>query len=301
MANTPQIPLGGNAVSRMISLNLAQNPRTGRPTDAVGVFAAQPFMSPKYARHRTKRNHEFEETMARMFIKVAPDLYEQFIASLEDAETQEVARVLAGDDVSKGGHGYIDFLLQNAQHSFEEKFQVVETLSDNYVAFFFGHAPPMFQYQGTLMNTYQDDWTMRMFRIFRDLARGTQLARRDLILRLKYDSMIVSGAMTNFQWSITAGRETYSPFSFNLLVKSIHVIYGSLAPPTKFVRQESFTPEGFQLVGAGVGDTAASQTYVGAPPGLPEGVSPAVLEQYFEPEPDATGTYYQEPEQMTPA
>ena len=142
---------------------------------------------------------------------------------------------------------------------------------------------------------------MRMFRIFRDLAWGTQLARRDLILRLKYDSMIVSGAMTNFQWSTVAGRETYSPFAFNLLVKSIHVIYGSLALPTKFTRQESFTPAGFQLEGAGVGDTAASQTYVGAPPGLPEGVHPAVLEQYFEPEPDATGTYWQEPEQMTPA
>ena len=273
MANTPLVPIANSpAVSKMREINL-RNVQTGRPTDALGVFAAQPFMSPKYARHRPNRNHEYEDTMARMFIKVAPDLYEKFLASLDDADTRQIATVLAGDDNTQGGHGYIDFLLQSANHGFEEKFQITETLSDSYVAFFFGHAPPIFQYQGILLNTYQDDWTMRMFRIFRDLGRGTQLAKRNLVLRLKYDSMIVTGAMTNFNWSLTAGQQTANSFAFNLLVKSIHVIYGGLAPPTRFEREESFTPQGFQLVGAGVGDTAASQTYIGSPPGLPAGVT----------------------------
>jgi len=268
MANSPRVPIrSSKIVESMTDINKTQrnNVRTGRPKDALGVFAAQPFSSAKYMRHRANRHHEFEETMARMFIKVAPDLYQKFLASLGDKHTRDIARVLAGDDNRKGGHGYLDFLLQSANHSFEEKFQVSETLSDNYVAFFFGHAPPVFQYSGTLMNTYQDDWTMSMFRIFRDLARGTQLARRNLVLRLKYDSMIVTGAMTNLQWATRAGMETYSPFSFNLLVKSIHVIYGRLAPPTKFRKQEAFTPAGTNLTGSGVGDFEASQTYMGKP------------------------------------
>ncbi len=298
MANTPQIPLTPELTASMVELNTYQNARNGRPTDALGVFASQPFMSPKYARHRTQRNHEFEDSMARMFIKVAPDLYEKFIASLADSDTQEIAQVLAGDEVKQGGNGYIDFLLQSAQHGFEEKFQVSETLADSYVAFFFGHAPPVFRYQGTLMNTYQDDWTMRMFRIFRDLGRGTQLAKHNQILRLKYDSMIVSGAMTGFNWTLNAGQEMACPFSFSLLVKSIHVIYGGMAPPTRFEREDSFTPQGFQLEGSGVGDDAASQTYIGTPPGLPAGVTSEEQLNFGATQTDATGTTYTEPEQF---
>ena len=85
MANIPSVPIANSPiVSKMREINL-RNVQTGRPKDALGVFAAQPFMSPKYSRHRPNRNHEYEDTMARMFIKVAPDLYEQFLASLADA------------------------------------------------------------------------------------------------------------------------------------------------------------------------------------------------------------------------
>jgi len=273
MSNAPRVPIYASTIANtMRNINL-RNVQDGRPAGATGVFASQPFMSPKYVRHRSNRHHEFEDTMARMFIKVAPDLYDKFIASLDDVDTRRIAKVLAGDDVKKGGHGYIDFLLQNAVHAFSEKMQVSETLSDSYVAFFFGHSPPIFQYSGTLLNTYQDDWTMRMFRIFRDLARGTQMARRNLILRLKYDSMIVSGVMTQFQWSLSAGAEMSTPFSFNLLVKDIQVLYGGMSPPTQYVREGRFTPEDFQLAGTGIGDTEAAQTYVGRPPGQPAGVN----------------------------
>jgi hypothetical protein len=254
-------------------------------------------MSPKYAKHKAGRNHEFEDTMARMFIQVPPDLYDKFLASLEDPETARIAKILTGDDINKGGKGYLDFFLQNATHQFNEKVQVVETLSDNYVAFFFGHKAPVFSYQGTLMNTYQDDWTMRMFRIFRDLGRGTQLAKRGFLLRMRYDSMIVSGAMVNFQWSLQAGQELACPFSFNLLVKNIQIIYGGLTDPTDLIHEKHFAPEGFHLQDSSAGDGAASQTYVGSAPGLPTGVSEAEVEGgYGTTESDATGTSYTEPE-----
>ena len=250
MANTPRVPIRDAGIADQMQNRELENAREGRPRLATGVFAAQPFMSPKYARHRTNRRHEFEDTMARMFIKVNPKLYDKFLRSIKDKDTREVAKVLGGDDINKGGHGYIDFLLQNATHSFSEKVQVSETLSDSYVAFFYGHSPPTFQYNGTVLNTYQDDWAMRMFRIFRDLTRGTQMARRKLVLRLKYDSMIVTGVMTNFQWSVTAGAEMSVPFSFNLLVKDIQVLYGGMSPPTAFEGEGAFTPEDFRRPGA---------------------------------------------------
>jgi hypothetical protein len=237
--------------------------------------------------------------MARMFLRIPPELYDSFLASLEDADTRKIARVLAGDDVSKGGHGYIDFLLQSAAHELNEKVQITETLSDGYVAFFFGQAPPIFQYQGVLLNTYQDDWTMRMFRIFQNLGRGTQLARRNLTMRIRYDSMIVSGAMTSFRWTTTAGQETRCPFGFSFLVKSIQVLYGNVAPPTQFADEEGFTPEGVELEGTAVGATEASMTYLESPLAQPEGSATDTLLSYdldSGVSTDVTGTAYTAPD-----
>jgi hypothetical protein len=180
---------------------------------------------------------------------------------------------MTGDGAKQGGNGYIDFLLQSANHHFEEKVQVSEVLSDNYVAFFFGHQAPIFRYQGMLMNTYQDDWTMRMFRIFRDLGRGTQLARRGQIMSLRYDSMIVVGAMRNLAWSTSATMEMASPFSFDFLVKNVHIIYGNVAPPTRVPGR--FSPAWYKLEDSSFGtESSASQTYLGGPPVTPAGAGP---------------------------
>jgi len=246
MGNSPTVPIqSSEIVGTVNNINSLYNPTVGRDANSNGVFATFPMSSPKYARHRQFRHHEYMDTMARMFIDVPPDIYTSFINSLEDGQTQDIARVLCGDGVNKGGRGYFDFLLQNANHSLNEKVQIVETLEDSYVAFFFGTSPPMWRYSGTLMNTYQDDWTMRMFRIYDQLARGTQLARRAFSLRLRYDSMIVSGAMTDLNWSLQGGLETYCPFSFTLLVKSVTILYGGLGRPTKLPKDAHFLPEGF--------------------------------------------------------
>ena len=273
MANpVPGVPLS-SAFNSALSIVPANNRLTGRDPNAKGVHSSWPFMTPKYARWVKDRRHEFEDTMARMFIQVPPGDYEKFLASLDDPETATIARYLTGDNVKQGGVGYIDFFLQSVQHNYVEKVQVTEVLSDNYVAFFFGHQAPVFRYQGSLMNTYEDDWTMRMYRIFRDLGRGTQLAKNGQILNLRYDSMIVSGAMTNLSWGLEAGRETYTDFSFEFLVKSVYVVYGASAPPTKV--KGRFAPAWFHLEDSSYGSaSSASKTYIGSPPATPEGCSP---------------------------
>jgi hypothetical protein len=271
MADSVGVPLS-SALEEALGFVSAQNRKSGRDPNAKGVHASLPFMTPKYARWMQHRHHEFEDTMARMFIQVPAVDYQKFLDSLEDPQTAMIAQYLSGDNDGGGGVGYIDFFLQSAKHQFVEKVQVTEVLSDNYVAFFFGHAAPVFSYSGTLMNTYQDDWTMRMFRIFRDLGRGTQLARRGQILRLRYDSMIVSGAMTNFSWNLEAGLETFCPFSFDLLVKNVSIIYGGNALPTKVA--DMFTPAWAHLEDSSFGtESSASQMYIGAPPQSPGGVS----------------------------
>lgn len=245
------IPNAGISDAAFTKQVLGSNLTQGRDVNSRGVYAGWPAMTPKYMRHRQGRHHEYFGTMARMYVRVpgGVDRYNAIIDSFAEIETQEIARKLMGNGVGGyGGLGYIDFLLQQAGHSLGEKFQIVETLSDNYVSFFFGQQAPLFNYNGILLNTYQDDWVMRMFRLYRDIARGSQLARRGLLFYLRYDSMIVSGALTAFNFAINAEMEIAVPFTLQMLVKKVHILYRGLATPTEVPSGDNFIPQGYQLV-----------------------------------------------------
>jgi hypothetical protein len=214
----------------------------GQYPSRYGIRSAFPRSTPKYARYIKQLNHEFTATTARMYIQVASDIaYNALLQEQDNQAVKAIASVLVGGKtegsktaygVPFGGNGYIDFLLQQANHSLNEKYQVVETLSDNYVAFFFGQSAPIFQYSGSLMNTFQDDWAINMLRLYQSLGRGSQLARRGVLFYLRYDSIAVSGSLLNLNWSLTGDVEIVVPFSFNMLVRKIHFLYGGLEPPT---------------------------------------------------------------------
>lgn len=192
----------------------------------IGVFGQFPGSTPKYARN-VGTEEDFRETLARMFIQVSPGEYKRFVNSVPEA-SRPLASVLAGTNGgvggSSGGAGYIDFLLQTAQHNLQEKYEIVEVLSDNYVTYFFGQQAPMFNYTANLINSYQDDQALNMLRIYRDMARGTQLARRNKLIRLRYDGMIVAGTMLNLQWNLASESEMVVPASWSILVKSLTLL-----------------------------------------------------------------------------
>lgn len=211
-----------------------------------GVFAEQPGMTPKYARNRGQREPDFKETLARLFVQVGPKEYQRFVNSVPD-ESQALARVLAGTNQGTGGGmggvGYVDFLLQQAPINLQEKVAITELLSDNYVLYAFGQGAPTFSYSGTLVNTKQDDWAVNMLRIYRDVIRASQLARRKKTVRLRYDSYIVTGAAVGFSMSETAEMEMAVPFTLTLVVKDVLL----LPNPDYAITQveETFAPPDF--------------------------------------------------------
>jgi hypothetical protein len=185
-----------------------------------GVFGLHPLMTPKYAKndHAGPRDNEFRESMARMYLSLADtskDTQKQYIDSLpNDPRVQALAQVLACNNA-----GFIDFFLQQVSEPFNEAMQVDKVLGDNYVAFFFGQEPPLFQYSGSLLNSMQDDQRTGFGLAYQHLLRGSQLAKRNALVRLRYDSVIVSGVMTASNQSINAENELLVPFQFGLLVK----------------------------------------------------------------------------------
>ncbi len=197
--------------------------KPGTSGTLVGVFSPYPMATEQRHNPTTPPNHEGKDTMARMFIKTSTEYRDKKMERASSESDRSVFKTILGSNKASDGTGvgYMDFLLQSANHSFSEKVQVTETLEDNYVAYFFGKSAPTWTYQGTVLNTKQDNWAAQLRFIFNRLARGTMLARSGHILRLKYDNMIVTGAMTSLQWSLQAGQETYCPFSFSLLVKDV--------------------------------------------------------------------------------
>lgn len=226
----PGILIGGNT-----SLLRSSSPTTITPTSSTGVFATHPGATPKYSLNRGPRDAEYRDTMARLFIDLPPgdDALQSFLASLPP-ESRALGKVLAtgGGTGGSAGTGFIDFLLTQASEDMREKAQIVDTLTDNYVAFYTGQEPPLFQYGGTVLNTYQDDQRVWMLRLYRDILRGTRLANRGLIARMRYDSFIVSGYLENLVLGLSGDAVDYGSFQFSMRVKQLSIFTPTIGLPT---------------------------------------------------------------------
>jgi len=236
-----------------------------------GDFGKHPGATVKYAiNDGHQRDAEYRETMARMFIQMPAQERDKFVTSCP-SETRDLAKILCGAGAgAAGGTGFVDFLLQGANESFNEKYQVVESLSDNFIIYVFGQRATPFQYNGMLKNTYQDDQRVWMTRLYRDVLRGTQLARRRKLVRLRYDSVIVSGVMLGLNMNVSGDLKDGVPFSFVLMPTQYVIFTPTGGVPTKL--STAFTEgSGFGLTSVAVPDT--KQLRVTAPPRgqLPDG------------------------------
>jgi hypothetical protein len=230
---TPGILSGG--AKGQIFRTFAATETEPAPTTRLGVFGINPGSTAKYAINRGPRDAEYAESMARMFIELPKGVSVENFKKTISAAAQPLADVLVSGTGTggSGGTGFVDFLLTSANENFQEKAQITDTLTDNYVAFYSGQEPPLFQYTGVLLNTYQDDQRIWMLRLYREILRGTKLASRNLIMKLRYDSFIVSGYMETLALGITGETEhTASQFSFTMRVKRMTIITPALGSPT---------------------------------------------------------------------
>lgn len=197
--------------------------------------------TPKYAVNRGLREEEYRDSMARMFVRVNAGEWDLFRQSIGDNQARRLADRLAGDPTrpSARGHGYndtgyMDFLIRNVQHSFREKVQSNETLSDNYVVYYFGQSAPVWTYSGAFINTVQDDQASNFVRLYLHVLRGTQLARRQKAVTMRYDSFAVAGTIEAIAWNLASDNETLCPFEMQFRVKRLFIVnYTSGWTPTR--------------------------------------------------------------------
>ena len=234
-------------------------PEGGR---SYGAFGNNPGSTSKTARNAGRRDAENRDTMARLFIEIPSKRQEDFLASVPP-ESKELARVLMSGTGTGGsaGTGFFDFLLTNTQENFSEKAQIIDTLTDNYVLYFGGREPTMAAFNGILLNTYQDDQRVWFLRAYSSILRGTQLATRNLIARLRYDSFLASGYLLNLSMGLDSDTEiTASRFSFQMVVKRLQVVSPAVFSPTGLHPSEEQPPEALTPTGDPV-DTGENLAY----------------------------------------
>jgi len=193
------------------------------PSHGVGGTFAQWIQgaTPKYAKNDGGgRQDIFRDSLARLFVRVDQEEWPLFESSFADSHTRtQLIPRAAGDP--RGSRGYIDFLIQEMALDFNEKYDAAETLGDNYVLYTFGQAAPTASFQGVLINTVQDDQATNFLRLYLQLFRATELARRQKAAHVKIDSYIFTGVMVNLRMNYRAVMEVAVPFSFQFIIKKI--------------------------------------------------------------------------------
>ena len=202
----------------------------GLPNEPQGrFFSSSPAATPKYAENRGGQRSERVSTMARMIVDLNQSQLTRLLRSLPgDAASAAQTLLYTGDLTSlrngeAGGAGYFDFLLTQVQQKQQEREQAIDTLTDNTVIYYSGESAPILFCAGYLLNTFQDDQNVWFQLLYNNILRGTQLARRNLVARFRYDSFFMTGYLTNFMVSTLGELKTAVNFSFSFRVKSIQI------------------------------------------------------------------------------
>ena len=109
------------------------------------------------------------------------------------------------------------FFLESVVENREEKVQIVDTFGE-WMAFFFGRRPEVYNYSGSLLNTSNHNWKDEFQMNYEYFLRGSKAVENHATMFLQYDDVIVEGYMLNCQMSQHALQDKSVPFTFNMLV-----------------------------------------------------------------------------------
>lgn len=202
----------------------------GFPNEVEGrFFSSFPGSTPKFALNQAPRRSEFTESMARFIVDIPQQRLPILMRSLPGDTAAAAQTLLYTGDLTAFrtgealGGGYFDFLLTSIALPRQEREQCVDTLTDNTVIFYSGESAPLLQGSGVFLNTFQDDQNVWFSLVYTDLLRGTQLARRGLVARFRYDSFFITGYLSSLSTSLEGGAKNYVNFTFTLRVKQIQI------------------------------------------------------------------------------
>jgi hypothetical protein len=182
-----------------------------------GVHAKNPVTTPKW--YNGKEDGGYRENLARMYIPLSPSDRVKFIQSVTTVSGGDMDSVRLAEALTD--RGYMDFFLSSTTRMHTEKADVIEHNADGFVVYYFGAAATTYSFSGVVLNSAENDQAVNMLKIYKNIIRGTELARRRALVYLRYDSYLVGGTLQGFQDSLTADNELAMPFNFTMLVHKV--------------------------------------------------------------------------------
>jgi len=158
----------------------------------------------------------------------------------------QAGTVNAGKDVDHElVPAYTKFILESVTEQHNERSQIVETFGDFYV-FLFGERPPMYQFQGTLINTRNVNWVSDFKFYYDNYLRGTKCVENSARLLLTYGGRQIEGFMLGMTTATDAGLEAGVKVSFPVVVTRKTFLgfsddFGSLVVGGNVMKDTTFT------------------------------------------------------------
>lgn len=112
---------------------------------------------------------------------------------------------------------YTKFFLESVAEDRMEKQQVVETFGD-FIVFFFGRRPEVYQFSGRLLNVKNHDWKNDFQEVYDYYLRGTKAVENNSTVFMQYDDVLVEGFIINCHLEYHGVSNNECPFSFSMLV-----------------------------------------------------------------------------------
>lgn len=168
----------------------------------------------------------------------------------DSANTDRMARFFIADSLSEAlvdyyslkssdylvselrNKGFFDFFLTSISDSSQDRYQLTETMGENFVLYGFNKAPEILTCTGILKNTVEDDWKVQFLDFFKKIGGISSLAKMfnygsktnaannkvKNFISFKYDSYIKRGALLNVSHTLSANSEMDIAFSFTFIV-----------------------------------------------------------------------------------
>jgi hypothetical protein len=112
---------------------------------------------------------------------------------------------------------YTKFFLESVAEDRMEKQQVIETFGD-FIVFFFGRRPEVYQFSGRLLNVKNHDWKNDFQEVYDHYLRGTKAVENNSTVFMQYDDVLVEGFIINCHLEYHGVSNNECPFSFSMLV-----------------------------------------------------------------------------------
>jgi hypothetical protein len=207
-------------VSQTSTFNIIGNP-LGTQIESATYLLKEDFMD---ARAYEAIMPIFQQSNVPAYITIRQDIGAPGAFSQGELEEQ-TTQVTAADihNPFKGGARYNQFILKGLQESHNEKYQIMDTLTEGQVIFSFDRKPEIWSLTGVLLNDIYSNWLGKFRHVWHEHLRISQLVKNGKYARFVIPSLQIAfnGYPIGLNLQHVSEQETAASFSMAVFIREV--------------------------------------------------------------------------------